>query len=109
MDFESFKNKLKGADDDALIASLIEHAKKMDEDINYYDAVKLIKAELLQRMTTSVVIDVRECLNVVEELESDGIEFAEFTVESDGIKVHSVADDFNERVEYDAISIRGQK
>lgn len=50
MNFERFKEQLAQADNDSLVVSLIEHAKKMDEDLNYYEAVKLIKKELLERL-----------------------------------------------------------
>lgn len=50
MDWEEFKKKIEQADNDSLVRSLVEHAKKMDEDLNYYEAVKLIKRELLERL-----------------------------------------------------------
>lgn len=50
MNLENFKKQIAATDNDSLIRSLVEHAKKMDEDVNYYEAVKLIKAELLQRL-----------------------------------------------------------
>lgn len=50
MDFEKFKKQIEQADNDGLIRSLVEHAKKMDTDIAYYEAVKIIKGELLDRL-----------------------------------------------------------
>lgn len=105
MDFEKFKEQIEQADNDSLITSLIEHSKKADTDINYYEAVKLIKKELLNRLEDTAIIDVSECLQKVEELESDGIQYAELKISDDKISIHSVADDFNSKVDYDYISL----
>lgn len=50
MNFEKFEQQIAAADNDSLIRSLVEHAKKMDTDVNFYEAVKLIKKELLERL-----------------------------------------------------------
>lgn len=46
----SFKEKVKRAENAPLIDSLIEHAKKADESLEYYEATKIIKHELLERL-----------------------------------------------------------
>lgn len=43
MDWGKFKEQIANADNDGLVRSLIDHAKKMDNDVAYYEAVKLIK------------------------------------------------------------------
>ena len=48
---EEFKAKVEQAVTSDLLDSLIEHAKKADENIDYYEATKIIKAELLKRLT----------------------------------------------------------
>jgi len=48
--FKHFKEKVKTATDVALIDSLIEHTQKMMDDMNYYEAVKIIKAEIINRL-----------------------------------------------------------
>lgn len=50
MNWETFQEQLAKADNDGLVRSLIEHVKKMDNDENYYEAVKLLKAEILSRL-----------------------------------------------------------
>lgn len=45
-----FKEKVKKSDNAPLIDSLIEHAKKADESLEYYEATKIIKHELLERL-----------------------------------------------------------
>src|SRR5699024_12812143 len=47
---EEFKKKVKNAEDDPLIDSLIEHAKKADENTDYYEAVKILKYEIVKRL-----------------------------------------------------------
>ena len=48
--FEAFKIKVEQSENVALIDSLIEHAKKSDGNIDYYEATKIIKEELLKRL-----------------------------------------------------------
>src|SRR5699024_12617918 len=48
--FEEFKNKAKSAEDDPLIDSLIEQAKQADENTDYYEAVKILKYEIVKRL-----------------------------------------------------------
>lgn len=45
-----FQDEVKNATDVALVDSLIEHAKKMLNDTDYYEAVKIVKAEVLNRL-----------------------------------------------------------
>lgn len=47
---KQFQEKVENAPDTALVDSLIEHAQKMMDDMDYYEAVKVIKAELLKRL-----------------------------------------------------------
>lgn len=47
---EQFQDEVKNATDVALVDSLIEHAKKMLDDTDYYEAVKIVKAEVLRRL-----------------------------------------------------------
>lgn len=48
--FEEFKEKVQNADNAPLIDSLIDHAKKADENTDYYEATKIIKHEILRRL-----------------------------------------------------------
>lgn len=50
MDWEKFKRQLEQADNDALLRALVEQAKMMDSNIDSYEAVKIIKMELLTRL-----------------------------------------------------------
>lgn len=45
-----FEEKVKKAENAAVIDSLIEHAKKADENIEYYEAMKILRCEILKRM-----------------------------------------------------------
>lgn len=47
---KQFEIKVHNATDAALVDSLIEHAKKMMDDTDYYEAVKIAKTELLNRL-----------------------------------------------------------
>lgn len=47
---KEFERKVQSADDALLIDSLIDHAKKSDENIDYYEATKIIKHEILRRL-----------------------------------------------------------
>lgn len=47
---EEFKVKISASSDEDLLDSLVLHAKKMDENISYYEATKILKKELLQRL-----------------------------------------------------------
>lgn len=49
--FEEFKVKVQNADNAPLIDSLIDHAKKSDGNIDYYEATKIIKHEILRRLS----------------------------------------------------------
>jgi len=49
-DLKQFQDKVENATDVALVDSLIEHAQKMMDDIDYYEAVKIAKAEILKRL-----------------------------------------------------------
>jgi len=55
--FEEFKRKVEQSENAPLVDSLIEHAKKADENIDYYEATKIIKYEILKRLDTK---DTRE-------------------------------------------------
>lgn len=48
--FEEFKEKVEQSENALLIDSLIDHAKKSDENIDYYEATKIIKHEILRRL-----------------------------------------------------------
>lgn len=50
MNLKEFGMKVEASDNDSLLRSLIEHAKKMEDDLTNYEAVKLIKTELLERL-----------------------------------------------------------
>ena len=50
MDYERFKEKVIAADNDSLLRSLIDYAKKMDSDLESYEAIKILKDELLKRL-----------------------------------------------------------
>lgn len=41
-----FKEKVEKSGNAALIDSLIEHAKKSDGNIDYYEAIKILKYEI---------------------------------------------------------------
>lgn len=45
-----FREKVKKSETASLIDSLIEHAKKADKNFEYYEATKIIKYELLERL-----------------------------------------------------------
>ena len=45
-----FKEKVEKTENELLVDSLIEHAKKSDENIDYYEAMKILKNELLKRL-----------------------------------------------------------
>lgn len=45
-----FHEKVKQAENAALIDSLLDHAKKADVSLEYYEATKIIKHELLERL-----------------------------------------------------------
>lgn len=47
---KQFKIKAHNATDAALVDSLIDHAKKMVDDTDYYEAVKIAKTEILSRL-----------------------------------------------------------
>lgn len=47
---KQFEDKVHNATDVALVDSLIEHAQKMMDDTDYYEAVKIAKTELLNRL-----------------------------------------------------------
>jgi hypothetical protein len=47
---KQFAEKVHDATDVALVDSLIEHAQKMKGDTDYYEAVKIVKTELLKRL-----------------------------------------------------------
>lgn len=47
---KQFEEKVKSADNAPLIDSLIDHAQKIGSDIDYYEATKIIKKELLKRL-----------------------------------------------------------
>jgi len=47
---KQFEDKAHNATDVALVDSLIEHAQKMMGDTDYYEAVKIAKTELLNRL-----------------------------------------------------------
>lgn len=53
--FEEFKEKVQNADNAPLIDSLIDHAKKSDENIDYYEVTKIIKHEILKRLKQSIM------------------------------------------------------
>lgn len=46
--FGEFKRKVEQSEDAPLIDSLIDHAKKSDGNIVYYEATKIIKYEVLR-------------------------------------------------------------
>lgn len=50
---EKFKMKVEQSESIHLVDSLIEHAKKADESLDYYEATKIIKHELLERLNVS--------------------------------------------------------
>lgn len=45
-----FKEKVEKTENSPLVDSLIEHAKKSDENIEFYEATKILKNELLKRL-----------------------------------------------------------
>ena len=45
-----FKTKVEQSESVHLVDSLIEHARKSDENIDYYEAMKILKDELLKRL-----------------------------------------------------------
>lgn len=47
---KEFKTKVEQSENVSLIDSLIEHAKKSDENIDFYEATKIVKNEILKRM-----------------------------------------------------------
>lgn len=47
---EKFKMKVEQSESVHLLDSLIEHARKSDENIDYYEATKILKDELLKRL-----------------------------------------------------------
>ena len=47
--FEEFEEKVRNASVSDLLDSLVIHAKRADDDQDYYEAVKIIKRELLAR------------------------------------------------------------
>ena len=47
---EKFKMKVEQSESVHLVDSLIEHAKKSDENIDFYEATKILKDELLKRL-----------------------------------------------------------
>lgn len=47
---EVFKVKVSASSDEDLVDSFLLHAKKSDESISYYEATKILKKELLQRL-----------------------------------------------------------
>lgn len=47
---ENFKTKVEQSESIHLVDSLIEHAKKSDENIDFYEATKILKDELLKRL-----------------------------------------------------------
>jgi len=47
---DEFKIKVEQSENAPLIDSLIEHVKKADENIDYYEATKIIKHEILRRL-----------------------------------------------------------
>src|SRR5699024_6503408 len=47
---DNYKKKEKNTEYDTFIYSLIEHAKKEDENTDYYEAVKILKYEIVKRL-----------------------------------------------------------
>jgi len=47
---KEFEKKVQSADNAPLIDSLIDHARKADENTDYYEATKIIKHEILRRL-----------------------------------------------------------
>ena len=47
---EAFKVKVSASSDEDLIDSLVLYVKKSDENISNYEATKILKKELLQRL-----------------------------------------------------------
>lgn len=58
--FKEFKIKVEQSENAALIDSLIEHAKKSDENTDFYEAMKIVKYEILDRLE---VRDKPQCPN----------------------------------------------
>lgn len=94
MNFEKFEQQIAAADNDSLIRSLIEHSKKMDSDENFYEAVKLIKKELLERLEGDDLDDTPEKI-WREELTED--EFSEVVeLYQNGMSISKIQSELND-------------
>lgn len=48
--FTEFAAKVKQSENAPLLDSLIEHAKKSDQNLDFHEATKIIKKEILERL-----------------------------------------------------------